>query len=212
MYKNLHGKHSDKVMIFDEADADIAYSFNWYGMEGKRCGHQNNIRAAVSIYSNGKCKTVLFHRLILEKIIKRKLNQCEITDHINRNPLDNRRGNLRVCNHYQNNINTCCKFKNTSGFKGVTRHKHKWEGNLKFKKKRIIGQATSDKKEAAIVYDCIAYLLLDVDFAYFNFPEKPFGHKWIEIGHTQRKQILHSLELHGLLDEGIKEKLSTTFH
>lgn len=46
-------------------------------------------------------------------------------DHINRNPLDNRRDNLRICSHQQNTFNRTKYSNNTSGFKGVSFHKEK---------------------------------------------------------------------------------------
>ena len=46
-------------------------------------------------------------------------------DHINRNPLDNRRENLRICTHQQNQYNRTKQSNNTSGFKGVSFNKEK---------------------------------------------------------------------------------------
>jgi len=43
----------------------------------------------------------------------------KMIDHINLNKLDNRRENLRVCTHQQNQFNTTKRSDNTSGFKGV---------------------------------------------------------------------------------------------
>ena len=43
----------------------------------------------------------------------------KMIDHINVNPLDNRRGNLRTCTNQQNQCNKNKTKSNTSGFKGV---------------------------------------------------------------------------------------------
>lgn len=52
-----------------------------------------------------------------------------LTDHINRNPLDNRRANLRTADKRVNSINRNLQSNNTSGFKGISWNKHlrKWE-------------------------------------------------------------------------------------
>jgi len=50
-------------------------------------------------------------------------------DHINVNPLDNRRENLRIATHKQNMSNTNKYKTNTAGFKGVSFHKQ----NQKFR-------------------------------------------------------------------------------
>lgn len=55
--------------------------------------------------------------------------QDAFVDHVNQDPLDNRIVNLRLVNHNENNWNASkCLSNNTSGFRGVYKHKQsgKW--------------------------------------------------------------------------------------
>lgn len=56
-------------------------------------------------------------------------------DHIDGNRLNNRRGNLRICDASQNCANRGKTKRNTSGHKWVTWNKHKlqWQAQFKFK-------------------------------------------------------------------------------
>jgi len=55
-------------------------------------------------------------------------NPAQLVDHINGDPLDNRRSNLRLANHHQNGINACLSKANTTGYKNIYFHKSrkKW--------------------------------------------------------------------------------------
>lgn len=52
-------------------------------------------------------------------------------DHINGDRLDNRLVNLRQATHAENSCNTKMQSNNTSGFKGVHRHKNGWRAVIK---------------------------------------------------------------------------------
>lgn len=73
------------------------------------------------------------------------------TDHINRDPLDNRRDNLRTATRNLNNRNRGCNRNNTSGIVGVTwdKNRKKWAAacciNYKY---RLIGRYET-KEQAA---------------------------------------------------------------
>ena len=58
-----------------------------------------------------------------------------VVDHINHNPLDNRRCNLRVVTDIQNKQN---RKDNTSGILGVDKYKGKWRSQLQVKGKKYI--------------------------------------------------------------------------
>jgi hypothetical protein len=114
------------------------------------------------------------HRYIMKDEIKIYSNETGIPinkiqiDHINRNSLDNRKCNLRICNNQFNNFNKEKYITNNTGFKGVMKFKGKYVAQISYfgKNKRI---GTYDKvEEAAIAYDVFA-LTYNPEFAFTNF-------------------------------------------
>ena len=67
----------------------------------------------------------------LHRIIMGQTNPLKEVDHINHNKLDNRKENLRVCDHSQNGKNLPLKKNNTSGFSGVSKYKNRWATRIK---------------------------------------------------------------------------------
>ena len=75
-------------------------------------------------------------------------------DHINGNPLDNRKENLRKCVQSQNTKNRSkIKRKTTSKYKGVYLSRGKWVAMIRSDYKRYYLGAFSDEKEAAEKYN-----------------------------------------------------------
>lgn len=121
---------------------------------------------------NGYAKTdiegvgVRIHHLIMGKPPKPL-----VTDHINRDRLDNRKSNLRFVT-FQRNIQNAKGQPNKSGFKGVAyvNATGKWRAYIKpFGKQLSIGTFTT-KEEAAKAYDKEARKYWG-DYAYLNFPD-----------------------------------------
>ena len=78
---------------------------------------------------NGK----YLHRIIMDD------PEDLLVDHINRNPLDNRRENLRIVTQQENNMNQGINKNNKSGVSGVCRDKksNKWRAQIMYKYKKI---------------------------------------------------------------------------
>ena len=121
---------------------------------------------------NGYAKTdidgagVRLHHLIMGKPPKPL-----VTDHINRDRLDNRKSNLRFVT-FRRNIQNAKGQPNRSGFKGVAyvNTTGKWRAYIKPHGKQLnIGTFTT-KEEAAKAYDREAKRYWG-DYAYLNFPD-----------------------------------------
>lgn len=116
---------------------------------------------------NGKQKTIYMHREILTPI------DGFITDHINRDTLDNRRSNLRRCTKKQNMMNSNKPRRNTSGYKGVSyaRNCNKFVAYIKIDGNHHCLGYFSDPVDAARTYDRMAIQQFG-QFASINFPNE----------------------------------------
>jgi len=90
-------------------------------------------------------------------------------DHINGDPLDNRRFNLRLATPSENMMNKrkAKKEKSTSIYKGVDFHKGKWRVRIKKNKVVIYDLRADTETEAALLYNKLA-LEVHGEFARLN--------------------------------------------
>lgn len=100
--------HKEKILV-DKEDYQNLSKYRWYSD-----GHGHVIR---KVKINGKWKNRYIHRDIMGVF-----DPDIIIDHINRDPLDNRRINLRIATKSENSLNSKINKKNTSGYKGVSFH------------------------------------------------------------------------------------------
>lgn len=141
--------------VVDAADAEMVFSRRW------RSSNRKN-RGSRSLYACSS-RGVLMHRLILSA------PRGVQVDHRDRDGLNNRRSNLRLCTQSQNNANQA-KTRGTSRFKGVCWDKHscKWQAAIQINHdRRYIGLFTS-QEAAARAYDAAALELFG-EFARLNF-------------------------------------------
>lgn len=136
--KSVQGKN---VIVSDE-DYDTLTKYKWYTTSRNYC---------LRYFKNSKNK--LTSRSI-HRDIMRPLKDEEI-DHINRNPLDNRRDNLRIANRFENNHNVGIKTTNKTGYKGVHFDKgmNKYRAQITINKKNKYIGCFESAKEAAFAYN-----------------------------------------------------------
>lgn len=105
------------VAIVDDQDWPLVSQYSW--RLHRRLGY-----AMTSQWRDGKAQTIYMHRLI------NATPPGWITDHIDRDGLNNRRENLRTVNHSQNALNCKLHSSNSSGFRGVQKTRRRWRATL----------------------------------------------------------------------------------
>lgn len=119
-----------------------------------------------SVNGNGYVNAApgLLHRLIM------KPARGLTVDHVNRDRLDNRRENLRVCTYGQNNAYIAKRDGLTSIYKGVHRsHNGKWDANIRSDGKSVYLGRFANERDAARAFDRAA-LVKWGEYAALNFP------------------------------------------
>lgn len=92
-------------------------------------------------------------------------------DHINGDGLDNRKCNLRVATAKENSANRGATRANTSGYKGVSRHRDRWRAQVKVRGTgRLYSAVFGTAEEAARAFDGAIRLYRPGPFERFNFP------------------------------------------
>lgn len=130
-----------KFALVDGDDYELVTRFKWK--------YSNRGYAAMNYLEKGKYRTVLMHRLIMGE------PKGYFVDHIDGNPLNNQKENLRISTNKQNSFNQGRGKLNKSGFKGVYWKKgnNKWAASIKTEgKSRHLGYFNTPE-EAARIYN-----------------------------------------------------------
>jgi len=158
----LHGKYGrGKCTIVDGVDFDWLNSFRW------RVDYHGYVFRLD--WAKGKNLHISMHRLILDP------PSGLLVDHINHDPLDNRRENLRIVTKSQNGRNSRGWEKSSSTYKGVSFMKARshlsapWMACITTNgRSKYIGVYETEI-EAAKAYD-VAATKYHGEFACLNFP------------------------------------------
>lgn len=129
--------------VVDNENYDELSKHKWYCKNGY---------AVRNIYKKGKGKTIHMHRVINNTPVELQ------TDHIDGNPLNNQKSNLRTVSNQENMFNRRSNKNATSRFKGVSYHKlyHLWQVTSKYCWKKIFLGYFKNEIDAAITYNNFA--------------------------------------------------------
>ena len=122
-YYKIFFSDGEKYFICDKDDFETYCLNRKWSLDGR--GY---------VYCYEDRKVIRFHRLILGITDK-----TQEIDHINGNTLDNRKKNLRICEHIKNGKNLTLKVNNTSGTPGVCFFKRtkQWTAEIKVNYQKI---------------------------------------------------------------------------
>ena len=144
-----------RSFLFDEEDLPFVKSSTWaIGKDGYVHGRNGG-------------KKVRFHRLIMD------VKDGEVVDHINGDPSDCRKENLRIATQHQNSMNHSLNKNSTTGFKGVCLDKryNKYMAHIHPDRKMKFLGYYDDPVEAALAYDKAASFYFG-EYANLNFKEE----------------------------------------
>ena len=152
----------DTVLV-DDADYEMLSQYTWRKYKYNR-----------SVNTSIKQKTVLMHRMIMQP------PKGKVVDHINGNPMDNRRSNLRICTQGENTLNRKPNYRGASSFKGVVKDGNRWQSTIsKAGVSYNLGMYQYDVL-AAIAYNGAARILHG-EFAKLNdIPELKSLEHWLQ--------------------------------
>lgn len=151
--------HVKSHTYIDEEDLQRVSEIKW--RRNEKNGYV--IKGVYKSITNGKQKAVKMHlhRFVLGLVDKKANKICTCgyeVDHKNRNPLDNRKSNLRICTHAQNQRNkTKMKRKGQSKYRGVYLAKNKkWIASIRVDGKIIALGRFDTEDQAANAYNIAA--------------------------------------------------------
>ena len=147
--------------IVSDSDFDWLSKYKWTYSESR---YSTGV-AFRSIKINGRWLHAYMHRMIMDA------KPGEEVDHINHNRLDNRRENLRICTHAQNNWNKRKTASNSTGYIGINKWNNRWRAKIKIESKYLHLGYFDTKEEAAKAYDRAAFFYRG-EYAVLNFTQE----------------------------------------
>jgi len=138
----------------DAEDYEFVNRHNWFVKQGYAITRMNG-------------KDLYMHRMIFGKI-----PAGMVVDHVDRDKLNNRKGNLRPASHVQNVFNSNAgEGVGVSHYVGVSRKRGKWMASCSIKDKDVYIGIHDDEIECAKMRDAFVYRLRG-ELGFLNFPDE----------------------------------------
>ena len=135
-------------VLIDDEDLKIVGDYYWWVSNKKKYPH-----LVGRLKTNYKAPKIKMSRLLMN------CPQGMVVDHINHNPLDNRKENLRVCTQRENTLNKSKQSNNTSGYTHIfydkSLSKNKWKICIQRNGKMKHFGVYSSKEDAKIALNLI---------------------------------------------------------
>lgn len=160
--------NTNREFYFDLEDYDKIRNFCWYE------NYLSPNYCVLIAYNKQTKNSILMHRLLVD---------YEICDHIDRNPFNNQKNNLRAVTQKENCYNRSISQKNTSGIIGVSwkKDKQKWKAYLTIDTKQKHLGYFVDKTDAIVAR-------LRGEMKYFGIEFAPQRHLFKEYGIMPHKE------------------------
>lgn len=143
-----HAINNDAKTLVNQKCLPFVLSFKWYlGKDGYPISFGSNDDTQINLG-----RGVKLHQLLCSQYIGAIPKGC-VVDHINRNKLDNRLENLRICSQRENSYNTS---RRNNKFKGIKKMKDGWCAKITKDGNTHIIKNIQSEIEAAKIYDMMA--------------------------------------------------------
>jgi hypothetical protein len=138
--------------VIDAADVPLVEKWRWSALVSPR---RKAVYAARVVQQRGVQRMILMHRLLLEAVDGKQ------ADHIDGDGLNNRRSNLRLCTHRENQQNKGPRSDNKVGIKGVCWDKKavKWKAEIRVDGRGKFLGYFATAREAGAAYQAAAQRL-----------------------------------------------------
>lgn len=142
-------KYGEKLFFIDGEDYDKIKLYKWY------IQHNRRNYVVCSIGNTKNRKKLKIHRILMDA------KNGFVVDHIDGNPLNNCKSNLRICTDNENKRNSKLRKTNKSGYKGVYLHKSrykektyiKWAAQISNNSENVYLGLFDNLEEAAMAYN-----------------------------------------------------------